>query len=203
MGAESCEKSESFLATFGPKLWSITLFVHARYGARKVLCTGLMECGGVLVQNSKVQVTPTRGQKIEHAAPLPHAQLGTLHTTQSAQLVPPTSMALNLEVSNKAPALPIELTQDLMDAFEIISNVFGGSALGQASMKAMQCLPLAWACLAIIEAGKKAKDVRDREASRSYQEVALPGFIKLCHEAIEASSSIIHCCSCCCHSNLF
>ena len=40
-------KSESFLATFGPKLWSITLFVHARYGAMKVLCTGLVECGGV------------------------------------------------------------------------------------------------------------------------------------------------------------
>ena len=102
------KESEFFVATFGRKLSSITLFVHARYGARKVLCTGLMECGGVLVQNSKVQVTPTRGQKIEHAAPLPHAQLGTLHTTQSAQLVPPTSMALNLEVSNKAPALPIE-----------------------------------------------------------------------------------------------
>ena len=48
-----------------------------------------------------------------------------------------------------------------MDAFEIISNVFGGSALGQASMKAMQCLPLAWARLALKEAGKKAKDVRD------------------------------------------
>ena len=74
-----------------------------------------------------------------------------------------------------------------MDAFEIISNVFGGSALGQASMKAMQCLPLAWACLAIKETGKKAQDVPDREASRRYQEVALPGFIKLCHEAIEAS----------------
>ena len=96
--------------------------MHARYGARKVLCTGLMECGGVLVQNPKVQVT-TRGQKIEHAARLPHAQLGTLRTTQSAQLVPPTSMALNLEVSNKAPVLPIEHTQDLMDAFEIISKV--------------------------------------------------------------------------------
>ena len=68
-----------------------------------------------------------------------------------------------------------------MDAFEIISNVFEGSALGQASMKAMQCLPLAWACPAIKEAGRKAKDVRDMEASRSYQEVALPGFIKLCH----------------------
>ena len=68
-----------------------------------------------------------------------------------------------------------------MDAVEIISNVFGDSVLGQASMKAMQCLPLAWACLAIKEAGKKAKDVRDRKASRSYQEVALPAFIKLCH----------------------
>ena len=69
------------------------------------------------------QITPTRGQKIEHAARLPHAQLGTLRTTQSAQLVPPTSMALNLEVSNKAPVLQIEHTQDLMDAFEIISKV--------------------------------------------------------------------------------
>ena len=89
----------------------------------------------------------------------------------------PVCMALNLEVSNKAPALPIELTQDLMDAFEIIST----STLGQASMKAMQFLPLAWACLATREAGNKAKDVCDREASRSYQEVALPSIIKLCH----------------------
>ena len=32
-------------------------------------------------------------------SPLPHAQLGTLHTTQSAQLVPPISMVLDLEVS--------------------------------------------------------------------------------------------------------
>ena len=164
------KESEFFVATFGRKLSSITLFVHARYGARNVLCTGLMECGGVLVQNSKVQVTPTRGQKIEHAA-----LSRTLNLARCTQRKAPSSsqqpvcMALNLEVSNKAPALPIELTQDLMDAFEIISNVFGGSALGQASMKAMQCLPLAWACLALKEAGKKAKDVRDREASRSYQ----------------------------------
>lgn len=48
-------------------------------------------------------------------------------------------MALNLEVSNKAPALPIELTQeDLMDAFEIISDVFGGLTLGQAAAAAQQ-----------------------------------------------------------------
>ena len=62
------KESEFCLATFGRKLSSITLFVHARYAVRKVLCTGLMECRGVLVQNSKVQVTPTRGQKIERAA---------------------------------------------------------------------------------------------------------------------------------------
>ena len=61
MGAESCEKSESFVATLGRKLWSITLFVQARYGVMKVLCTGLVECGGVLLENSKAQVTPTRG----------------------------------------------------------------------------------------------------------------------------------------------
>ena len=58
-GAESGEKSERFVATFGRKLSSITLFVHARYGARKFSCTGLVECGGVLVQSSKVQVPAT------------------------------------------------------------------------------------------------------------------------------------------------
>ena len=92
MGAESCEKSESFLATFGPKLWSITPFVHARYGAMKALCTGLVECGGVFGLKFKSSGHPHARPKIEHAAPLPHAQLGTLHTTQSVQLVPPTRM---------------------------------------------------------------------------------------------------------------
>ena len=106
----------------GNYLSSVTLFVHARYGARKVLCTGLMECGGVLVQNSIAQVIPTRGQKIEHAAPLAHAQLRAVHTTQSAQRVPPTSMALNLEVSNKAPALPIESWRLVVCLWEILCN---------------------------------------------------------------------------------
>ena len=54
MGADSCEKSESFVATFGRKLSSIALFVHARHGARRFLCTGLVECGGVLVIPEKV-----------------------------------------------------------------------------------------------------------------------------------------------------
>ena len=173
MGAESCEKSKSFLATFGPKLWSKTIFVHARYGAMGhesfVHGSGGMR-RRVWFKIQKLR-SPPREAKKSNTQPLSR----TLNLARCTQREAPSSshqpecMALNLEVSNKAPALPIELTQDLMDAFEIISNVFGGSALGQASMKAMQCLPLAWACLALKEAGKKAKDVRDREASRSYQ----------------------------------
>ena len=161
-----------------------------------------------MVQNSKVQVqlrSPPREAKKRIRSPSParspwHAANNAKRPARPTNQYGTQSGGIQ---QSACAAIYIELTQDLMDAFDIISNVFGDSALGQASMKAMQCLPLAWACLAIIEAGKKAKDVRYREASRSYQEVALPGFIKLCHEAIEASSSIIHCCSCCCHSNLF
>ena len=69
MGAESCEKNESFLATFGPKLWLITLFVHARYGAMKVLCTGLVECGGVFGSKFKSPGHPHARPKNRSPAP--------------------------------------------------------------------------------------------------------------------------------------
>ena len=69
MGAESCEKSESFLATFGPKLWSIALFVHARYGAMKVLCTGLVECGGVFGSKFKSSGQPHARPKNRSPSP--------------------------------------------------------------------------------------------------------------------------------------
>ena len=39
-GSRSCEKSENFVATFGRKLSSKTLFVHARYGATKSFVHG-------------------------------------------------------------------------------------------------------------------------------------------------------------------
>ena len=130
---------------------------------------------------------PPQAHKKRTRGPFPaHA---TRHA--SAQRVPPISMALNLEVSNKAPALLIDITVDLMDAFEIFSDTYGGSTLGQPSMKALQCIPLTWACLAVKEASKKAKDIRDREASRCYQEVALPGWIKLCHRAIDKSDGAL------------
>ena len=104
-------KSESFLATFGPKLWSITLFVHARYGAMKVLCTGLVECGGVLGSKFKSSGhAPPREAKKSNTQPLSR----TLNLARCTQRKAPSSshqpvcMTLNLEVSNKAPALPIE-----------------------------------------------------------------------------------------------
>ncbi|CAB1103271.1 unnamed protein product [Ectocarpus sp. CCAP 1310/34] len=97
-------------------------------------------------------------------------------------------MALNLEVSNRAPALPVELTNDLMDSFGIFCATYGGTPRGQQSQKALQCFPIAWACLAVKEAEKKSKEVRDRDVSRCYQEIALPGWIKLCHRAITESA---------------
>ncbi|CBJ31700.1 hypothetical protein Esi_0275_0007 [Ectocarpus siliculosus] len=58
-------------------------------------------------------------------------------------------------------ALPVERTNDLMDAIEVISDTFGGAAIGEASMKALQCFPLAWACLtANNEAEQKQKNGR-------------------------------------------
>ena len=103
MGAQSCEKSESFVATFGRKLWPITLFVHARYGAMKVLCTGLVECGGVLVEIQKLR-SPPREDKKSNTQPL----FRTLNLARCTQRKAPSSshqpvcMALNLEVSNKS-----------------------------------------------------------------------------------------------------
>ena len=77
MGSEMCirdrqkvaKESASFMATFGRKLSSITLLVHARYGARKVLCTGLVECGGVLVKIQKFR-SPPREAKNSNTQPL-------------------------------------------------------------------------------------------------------------------------------------
>ena len=149
MGAESCEKSESFSATnfwsetlvnntfCARSLWGNESFVHGSGGMRR----------RVWFKIQKLRSPPREAKKIQsNTQPLSR----TLNLARCTQRKAPSSshhpvcMALNLKVSNKAPALPIELTQDLMDAFEIISNVFGGSALGQASMKAMQFLPLAW-----------------------------------------------------------
>ena len=117
------KESKSFVATLGRKLSSIALFVHARYGARKVLCTALMECGGVLVQNSKVQVTPTRGQK-SNTQPLSR----TLNLARCTPRKAPSSSHQLVWHSiwrypTKRLRCYIELAQDLMDAFEIISNV--------------------------------------------------------------------------------
>ena len=185
MAGKSTLKKFLLLATFCRELLPKELSLHARYGAKKNLFPGLVEFGGVLVQIQKNREhMRTRSPSRPPVAP---AHRTHPHPTQATPRHSVCSMALNLEVSNKAPALPIDLTDDLMDAFEIFSGCYGGLSLGQASMKALQCIPLAWACLAIKESSKMSKDARDREASRCYQEVALPGWIKVCNLAIEQS----------------
>ena len=83
MGAASCEKSESFLATFGPKLWSVTLFVHACYGAMKVLCTGLVECGGVF--GSKFQSSGHPHARPKNRTRSPSPARSTWHAAHNAK----------------------------------------------------------------------------------------------------------------------
>ena len=108
MGAESFEKSQSF--------------VHGTGGMRRRVGSKFKRSGHPHARPKNRRRSPSPARPAWHDA---H------HAKRPAR--PTTSMALNLliEVSNKTSALPIELTQDLMDAFEIISNVFDGSALGQ------------------------------------------------------------------------
>ena len=69
MGVESCEKSESFVATFGRKLSSITLFVHARYGARKVCARDWWNAEACWFKIQKFRSPPREG-KTSNTQPL-------------------------------------------------------------------------------------------------------------------------------------
>ena len=159
--------------------------MHARYGAMKVLCTGLVECGGVFGSKFKSSGQPHARPKNRTRSPsrARSTSRGAHHAKRPAR---PTNQYGTQSGGIQQSACAANRTHARPhDAFEIISNVFGDSALGQASMKAMQCLPLAWACLAIKEAGRRRKTFavkRRRGATR-----------KSC---FLASSS-------CCHSNLF
>ena len=94
-------------------LWGDESFVHGSVGMRR----------RVWFKIQKLR-SPPREAKKSNTQSLSR----TLNLARCTQRKAPSSshqpvcMALNLEVSNKAPALSIELTQDLMDAFEIISN---------------------------------------------------------------------------------
>lgn len=70
MAEKSCEESCEKSSIFDRKLLSKKLLVHAHYGAKEVLCTGgLVERGGVLVQNSSLTPPPACATKKDHAAP--------------------------------------------------------------------------------------------------------------------------------------
>ena len=101
-GSRKLRKNESFFGNF----WSETL-VSNTFCARV-----WWNAEACLVQNSKKLRSPTREAKKSNTQPLSR----TLNLARCTQRKAPSSshqpvcMALHLEVSNKAPALPIELT---------------------------------------------------------------------------------------------
>lgn len=96
-------------------------------------------------------------------------------------------MAVDFAKSQKAPELPIILGGDFMYAFKRFTDVYGGKSISQASLKALQVLPLVWSALSVKEAQKMSKADRNMAASRCMQEIAVPGLIMLLERAIEES----------------
>ena len=80
-GSRKLKKRESFFATFGPQLWSI--LVHARYGSMKVLCTGLVDCGGVFISKFKSSGHPHARPKNRTRSPSPARS--TWHAAHNAK----------------------------------------------------------------------------------------------------------------------
>lgn len=75
--------------------------------------------------------------------------------------------------------LPVPTDEDMKFALCEYSRVFGGRPMSQASLKAAQALPLAFAALSVKERGQMGKEERERASSKCMQEIAVPGFIKL------------------------
>lgn len=88
-------------------------------------------------------------------------------------------MAVNFELSSKAPILPVPLDEDVMFAIRKYSRVYGDKGMTKSALKALQALPLAFAALSVKERGTMAKADREYASSKCMQELAVPGFIKL------------------------
>ena len=100
-------------------------------------------------------------------------------------------MAVNFAVSTKAPILPIPLDNEMLHGLRRFSDRFAGKPMSQASLKALQCVPLAWACLAVREAETMSAAKRNLAASKSMQEIAVPGWIKLIEKAMNDTEGAI------------
>ena len=83
MGAESCEKSESFLATFVRNFGQWNFLCTLVMGRWKFCARVWWNAEACLVQNSKAQVTPTRGQKNRTRSPSPARS--TWHAAHNAK----------------------------------------------------------------------------------------------------------------------
>ena len=87
--------------------------------------------------------------------------------------------------------LPISLGNEMLLGLRWFSDRFAGKPMTQATQKALHYVPLAWACLAVREAETMLAARRNVVVSKSMQEIAVPGWIKLIEKAIHDSEGAI------------
>lgn len=97
-------------------------------------------------------------------------------------------MAVNYAISQKAPALPIDVGKDFMFALGKCSAAHGGKAMSQQGLKFLQAIAIGHSALAVKEADKMSVQQRDRAAAKCMQEIAVPGLIKTIELALDSAA---------------
>ena len=76
----------------------------------------------------------------------------------------------------------------MMYGFGKLSSKYGGRDMSQQALKCLVSLPLAWSGLAAKESSKMSAAERDAVMAKTMQQIAVPGFIKLCEKAVAESN---------------
>ena len=88
-------------------------------------------------------------------------------------------MSVDLAVSERAPALQIELNNDMQHGLGRYCERFGRRPMTQAGLKCLQAIPIAHAALAVKESAKMSAATRNAAMSKCYQEISAPGWIRV------------------------
>lgn len=160
----------------------------------------MLEKSKALLRFGAAATFETHKKKKNAAAAITGGTAPHKHSTHSTQSTPPASlphqetpysihnnMEVNFAISMKAPPLNIDLTEDVMWGFRKYCEKFGGKKMNQAGLKALQCVPIAHAALAVKQGEDMKSGLRNTAMSRSMQEIAVPGWIKVIEAAIKES----------------
>lgn len=85
-------------------------------------------------------------------------------------------MSVDHAASAKAPALQIELDNDMQHGLGRCCERFGHRPMTEAGLKCLQAIPIA---LAVKESAKMSAATRNAAMSRCYQEISAPGWIRV------------------------